>query len=241
VILAALATIGLAALLYMPWWIGAATFDGLLAHRLPNILPSTSGVLSWYLVQRHSVEGSALLISAMAAATMILVSAALSLQVVDLRSLFRATALTSVAYLLLAPVYWPWYVALPIALLALTPTPTFVMIVTAFSVASRLAAPLDRLRINGLTGWYEIVVVMTAVGLWLPLVILGAWAVRRHRLSGRLASARNLIFRRERFPRFLASVNSHENARLSHRVVPQTQLKTSPTVGTTLAPRRAPP
>jgi alpha-1,6-mannosyltransferase len=171
---------GLAAVLYAPWWFGVATFDGLLAHGRPSILPSTSGVLFWYLIGSHSPEASAQLISLLAGTAMIVVTVVVSLQVVDLRSLFRACALTSVAYLLIAPVYWPWYVTLPIAMLALTPSRSFVTIVMVFSVASRLASPLDRLRLNGLTGWHEIVIAMTVVGLWMPAVVFAVWAVRRN-------------------------------------------------------------
>ena len=168
------------ALLFAPWWVGPATLDGLLEHGRPNILPSTLGVLFLYLIQSHSPEASAKLLSLVAGAAMTAVTIVASMRATDIKGLFRACAIMSVAYLLLAPVYWPWYVALPTAMLALTPSNTSMTIVFAFSVASRLASPLDRLRLNGLTGWPEIVVAITIVGLWLPAVVLLAVAFTRH-------------------------------------------------------------
>jgi hypothetical protein len=172
-----------AALLYWPLWIGWQTFDGLAAHGRPSVLASTPGVLFWYLTRSHSVEASAQLVSLLSALVLAAVAVAASLRAVDGKGLLKASAVVAVAYLMTAPGYWPWYATLPVALLALAPDPRFTAAAVVISFAARIAAPLERLRINGLLGWNETVIVTTIVGLWIPALILAALAIRAARTS----------------------------------------------------------
>jgi hypothetical protein len=79
----------------------------------------------------------------------------------------------------LAPGYWPWYAAMPIALLALSPGRAFIWAIAAVSLASRLAAPIDVLRLDGWMDWEREMFVVTIVGIWLPSALLLLNAARR--------------------------------------------------------------
>jgi hypothetical protein len=67
---------------------------------------------------------------------------------------------------------------MPIALIALTPSPSFLWAAAAISIGSRLAAPIDALRLDGLMDWPQEVLLTTVVGVWLPIgtvAIAAAW------------------------------------------------------------------
>jgi hypothetical protein len=66
--------------------------------------------------------------------------------------LLRGTAVLMVIYTLLSPAYWPWYVVLPIAFLALVPRGTFLVLIVAMSLGSRLVAPLNSLYVDDVIG-----------------------------------------------------------------------------------------
>jgi alpha-1,6-mannosyltransferase len=170
------AVIGVAA--YAPLWIGSATFDGLRNHGRPSILPSTPGVLYWYLTRSHSEERSALLLSLLMTGAF-LGSVALAAATVKSRtSLLKACGYIAVVYLIVAPGYWPWYAGMPIALLALVPDAMFVSSLMAISLASRLAAPIDALRLRGIIDWEAEVIIQTIVGVWAPAGVIALVAVR---------------------------------------------------------------
>jgi hypothetical protein len=183
------AAIAIATAAYAPFWIGSATFEGIRAHGRPGFLAgSTPSVLYWYLTRTHSEEASARLLSLLMSGTFIGYMAVTSLKVKDAQSLLRACGRVAVVYLVVAPGYWPWYAAMPIALLALTPDATFIWSIVAVSLASRLAAPLDALRLNGVMDWEHELFATTIVGVWLPaasIVVAGAWQAWREQKSRR--------------------------------------------------------
>jgi hypothetical protein len=169
------------AVVFAPVWIGPATFDGVRAHSRPAILPSTQGVLYWYLTRSHSEDASAQLVSLGCSALFIACVAAAAAKVTDKTTLFKACGGVAVVYLVLAPGYWPWYAALPAALLALAPDAVAVWWIVGISLGARLAAPIDELRIGGVMDWEAEVFTATIVGVWLPAAAIAAAALRRHR------------------------------------------------------------
>jgi hypothetical protein len=173
------AAMAIAAAAYAPFWIGSATFEGIREHGRPGFKAgSTSSVFYWYLTQSHSEEASARLLSWLMSGTCIGYMALTSLKVKDAQSLLRACGRMAVVYLVVAPGYWPWYAAMPIALLALAPDRPFIWSIVAVSLASRLAAPLDALRLNGVMDWEHELFATTIVGVWLPvgaIGVAGAW------------------------------------------------------------------
>jgi hypothetical protein len=176
------AAIGLVATvaLFAPFWVGSATLDGLRLHGRPGFMAGSSqSLLYWYLTRSHSEQRSAQLIAVLFDGALLTTIGLLCWRVRDTRSLLRACGLVALAYLMLAPGYWPWYATLPIALLALLPTPAALSAVMAISLASRVAAPLDALRRDGLMSWERELFLITVVGLWLPSLWIAAGAVRR--------------------------------------------------------------
>ncbi|MDQ6906678.1 MAG: hypothetical protein M3176_07620 [Chloroflexota bacterium] len=134
----------LTVLLYRPLWAGMATFQGVRAQGEPHGAASTAGAL--YLVLAHSpLRGVA------GPLTSVLLDGILGISVLfasrrirGAEDLLRACASIAVVYLLVAlPVYWPWYVALPLALLALAPHGASLWMMLALSICARLAAPLE--------------------------------------------------------------------------------------------------
>jgi hypothetical protein len=94
------------------------------------------------------------------------------------RLLVRGCAMSAVVYFLVAsPLFWAWYLLLPIVLLILARDFALVFVLTA---ASRLVAPLDLLRLRTGISWAEEAWLTTVIGVWLPLAFL-AW--RRWRRS----------------------------------------------------------
>jgi hypothetical protein len=176
-VLGACASAAAGVLAYAPLWAGLPTLEGLRTHGRPSILASTPGVLLLYLsrsVPDHVVAPLLSLAMGMLFAACLLYASA---RVDDERSLVRACGGIAVAYLVFAPGYWPWYVILPITLLALAPDRRTIMIVMAFALCARLAAPIDIVRRHGLLTWDDQVVLTTAVGIWVPAIACAAaWA-----------------------------------------------------------------
>ncbi len=159
--------------LYGDLWLGGATFAGLRLHAEPNIAPSTGGTLYFWLTRNHSDAGSARVVSMLLNGMLVAAIAVISATATWLRRTFTACASLSVVVLLLASSYWPWYVVTPVALCALAPWSRVAMpVAVTFSFFGRLAAPIDRLRLNGLMDWPLETVLTTIVGLWLPATIV---------------------------------------------------------------------
>ena len=118
-----------------------------------------------------------------------------SLKARDTETFLRACGRIALAYALVASaVYWPWYVALPLALLALAPTAEVLVLVVAVSLGARLAAPLDVLGVNEWLAWHDQIFATTLLGVVLPLVVFLAVESRGWRTSG---AALPILRRRE--------------------------------------------
>jgi hypothetical protein len=57
-----------------------------------------------------------------------------------------------VIYTLFSPAYWPWYVVLPVAFLALSPHGILLVLLVAMSLGSRLVAPVNSLYVDEVIG-----------------------------------------------------------------------------------------
>jgi hypothetical protein len=97
--------------------------------------------------------------------------------ILDLVRACAAIALTFV--LLAAPVYWPWYVVMPVALLALAGDVSLIIVLTA---TSRIVAPLNLIRLQGGFSLTTEVWLTTVIALWLPLAYI-AWLTVARRLT----------------------------------------------------------
>jgi hypothetical protein len=170
--LAALVAATLTAVVFYPVWAGAATFLGLRQVGYPQLIGSTTGVLMSMLPD--SVTVVRLLRLGAAAATAMIVLAA-SWQVATRSSdLARACALLAFLYVVVAsPMFWPWYMLLPIALFSLTGDLLLLCVIT---VTSRVVAPFDVMRVHGAFSWTTQVWITAMLGSWMPLLAL----VRQH-------------------------------------------------------------
>ncbi|MGE3179263.1 MAG: hypothetical protein AB7O32_17460 [Vicinamibacterales bacterium] len=169
---AALVALGLAALLFGDLWVGRTTLAGVREHGLARVAPSTTGLLLVVLGSDAAGGRADALLPAIGLAVLGLFTLWSVSRVTDRASALRSTGEVALAALVLGPSYWPWYAATAVALLALSPGPAHVAAIVLFSVCGRLAAPLDRLRLNGAMDWPTEAVVTTLVGLWLPVTVL---------------------------------------------------------------------
>lgn len=139
----------LAALLYQPFWAGVETFAGVRlasAGRPAQDLRVAAFLLGVLLVSLWARDAERLLI---------------------------AGAAVMLGYgLIVAVTPWPWYLALPLALLALLPPLIAHRLVLALPLCARLAAPVDVIYFNGLMT--EEAYVFSLRALQLGLLILTA-------------------------------------------------------------------
>lgn len=105
--------LGLAILLYQPFWVGAQTFRGVQEASQPQIVASTRMLLSSYLQYSHPKAKAALATQILGGIFSIYLLIA-SLRVRDKQSLLKTFANIALVYLLVAsPGYWPWYASTP--------------------------------------------------------------------------------------------------------------------------------
>jgi len=180
----------LTVVVYAPVWIGVATFDGLRAHARPNVMsPSTASVL-YMILSRSGSEGvAARLVALLVGGGFIAYVAVLSATIRDAATLVRACGALTIGYFVLAPGYWPWYAATPVTILTLAPGEEAVWSIFALSFASRVAAPIDVLRIAGVMEWSREILLATIVGVWVPAACIAAFALRRASVEWRARAA----------------------------------------------------
>jgi hypothetical protein len=175
---AALVAAGLVVALFAPFWAGLRTLEGLRVMGQPGPWPTVTGLIYRY------VERSWPALDGGTVATLLVTGGFLAyllhaaLGVRDARSLLSASARTALAFALVAsPVFYPWYAVLPIALVALVPEASYLAVMLALTVASRVVAPLVDLRPA-----YEPIpaaaYTLTSVGLFVCIALAIALAVR---------------------------------------------------------------
>ncbi|HET7272771.1 MAG TPA: hypothetical protein VFI90_16995 [Rubrobacter sp.] len=163
----------LAVLLYEPFWVGPRTFEGVRLQGQPLYSSSPSGLLYLYLSFAFPQgEAARLTLRALAGAFVIFVLIS-SWRVRDAVGLLGACAGIALAYVLVVSAhYWPWYVSMPLALMALRPGWVFLPAALVLSLCSRLVAPLSTLFTNGFMDAGTALNLKMAVGVTTPLVIL---------------------------------------------------------------------
>jgi hypothetical protein len=166
-------------LLYAPLWAGSATFDGVRGAGQASESAMPAGLLFQYLARTRQPEDAAQLTTTILSVICGLVILFLSWRVRNGDSLAGACAISALAYVLIAsPSYWPWYVALPIALLALVPRGVSFWMVLILTLTSRAVAPLSDLAANGFLDWPQAINLVSGIGTSLPLaagLLLWLW------------------------------------------------------------------
>jgi alpha-1,6-mannosyltransferase len=146
----AILSVLLATLAFATVWAGAQTFDGVRATGQSGHTGSTQTVLAELLSRISPASAAETIVSVVAVAAFVIFLGIQARSVIDARRLFRACAWVAVVYLLIAsPSYWPWYAVLPVALLALVPQKSFLLLLVSLSLGARLVAPLDQMFVHG--------------------------------------------------------------------------------------------
>lgn len=159
--------------LYWPFWIGSDTFAAVRQQGLPFLAPTPSGILYWLLLHAYPPGDAADLTLRVLGVLFLLFVVAAGWRARDAAGLLRACAWISLVYLLVASAgTWPWYAALPLALMALTPRGVFLPMALVVTFTSRLVAPFSNLVNNRFAGWDDLINVATVVSVTLPLAIL---------------------------------------------------------------------
>ncbi len=172
---AALFTVGL----FAGYWAGSDTWTGVRVSGQPGSTGSTQTMLMELLsrVLSPTIVESVVPIFAVLALVVYLGYKVRS--IADGADLLSGYASLALVYLLfISPSYWPWYAVLPVALLALVPTGSSMLVLLALSLGSRLAAPLDLLFVNELIGRPVFFALTWIFGIGIPAVV---WAVSRVR------------------------------------------------------------
>ena len=163
----------LAVALYWPFWIGAETFGAVRRQGLPFLAPTPSGILYWLLLQAFPPEAAGALTLRILGVLFVAFVVAAGWRARDAAGLLRACAAISLVYLLVVSAgTWPWYAALPLALMALTPRGIFLPVALVVTFTSRLVAPFSKLVDNRFANWDGLIEIATAVSVTLPLAIL---------------------------------------------------------------------
>ncbi len=168
-----------AVVLFAPFWRGSATFAGLRESGRAGHTGSTQTVVAEVLSRLVGEPAALRAVSVAAAAALVLLAVVLALRVPDGDALLRRCAVVMVGALVLAgPAYWPWYVLLPVALLALVPRGGWLAALVALSLGSRLVAPLNSLYVDGLLGRSGFLLLTWLGAVALPLAAVAAvrWA-----------------------------------------------------------------
>jgi alpha-1,6-mannosyltransferase len=168
-----------AVLLIAPYWVGAATFVGLQASGAPTPGDSVAGWLSSaFGVDPSGVSPAAstgiapgTVVQLVLVGLLILSTAAVSIMATTVRGLVRACGIVSIVIVLLLPLEWPWYATLPAAILPLGAGAADLIAIVAFTLGSRLVAPIGDAASLGVVGVDSFRGVQALVGQTIPAVI----------------------------------------------------------------------
>ena len=173
VALALVAGLLLAFVLYAPFWIGSDTFRAVRQQGLPFAAPTPNGSVYWLISQVFPPGMASAITTQFFAVLFLFFVLAVGWRARDAAGLLRGCAWISLFYLLVVSAgTWPWYAALPLALMALTPRGIFLPLALVLTFCSRLVAPASTLVNNGVAGWDALMPVATTVSVTLPLAVL---------------------------------------------------------------------
>lgn len=155
-------------LLYRPFWTGVETFEGLASSGTP--LPSWSPA-GW--ASTHVLDPATGLpdprVPIAFAVTLLVVTVCVSWRRTE-HGLLAACATIAVLGLAVAPNYWPWYSALPIALLSASASRVAMLQVVALTAGSRIAAPYGDLFVIGVLPFRRAMELATLWGVNMPVL-----------------------------------------------------------------------
>lgn len=173
---AAVILLTLAAILYVPFWVGLGSFRGLLHRDIPNGLASLFGALGVLLRRTPLAPVSGPLRLAVLTVPTVLLILWLSVRVRNGQQLARAWMWSSLAFVYVAsPDFWPWYACMPIALICVAAPRRLLWVVVLVSLSGRLMAPAEMVHDHGYLGLKASKALITGFASLLPLIIFAVW------------------------------------------------------------------
>jgi hypothetical protein len=186
--------LGLGVLLYRPFWIGPQIFGMLLHLGRPAVQASLQGTFMWALLHSPIKAQAAQVTSLLFAGIFGLYTLVTSWRVRDTESLLKGCAGIALIYVLVGSAqYQPWYVVLPLALMALSPRGVFRWMIPVLALCAQLVAPLDTIYLNGLLSFNVTALCTTAIATVLPLALFVLLAAPRWRASAPRLSPLSVI------------------------------------------------
>jgi alpha-1,6-mannosyltransferase len=180
----------LTALLWQKWWIGAATFSGV---SLSGTRAQVWSPASWLIrLFTDPVTGESGWAPRLILGTILLVTVLVFSWSQSTDQAMVGCAVIALVMVLVLPTYWPWYAALPIAILALRPTWLSLGQLLVITIGSRIAAPYGDLAALDLVDSNAMLEQIALRGVALPaagcllLAVLG-FGLAAARKRGRLA------------------------------------------------------
>ena len=185
ILAAAVCVLVIAWVLYAPLWAGVHTFDSLIGRGSPASSASPMGGINFFL-RRSELSAHAGAISlAVIMLPFFLIVAWLSWKARDAAELTWAFAWISVLYVVMAsPDFWPWYVCMPIALIAAAEPQRLLWLVLLMSVPARFCSTLNILFDHGYISNISARAPTTALSTTVPLIMIAIWAYRRFNFIG---------------------------------------------------------
>ena len=177
-VVAAVCVLVIAWLLYAPLWAGVHTFDSFIDRGQPGSSASPMGGIN-YLLRRSEFSNYAGSISlTVIILPFLLLVMWLSWNARDAVALAQAFAWSSTLYVVLAsPDYWPWYVCMPIALIAASEPERLLWLVLVMSVPSRFCSTLNLLYDHGYISNIAARAPTTALSTTVPFLLIIGWAL----------------------------------------------------------------
>ncbi len=181
--LGVLAGVALTTAFYAPFWAGIDTLEGVRLQGRPFLSPSPSGVLYW-LLGSAGVPGTAQVVLLLISCAFVSFLVAMCWRVRDAATLLSSCAGIGLFYVLVvSTVYWPWYAAMPLALMALSPRGLLLPAAFVLTLCSRLVAPISTLFTNDFLNVGVAMTLKVGIGVTVPFVVILAMMLRR-RLAG---------------------------------------------------------
>ena len=170
---------------FAPYWVGTSTLSGLGSSSRAGHTGSTQTMLVEVLSRVADESLARTGIALVAVAAIVVLTVVLATRVRNAWDLLRSSAVVAVASMVfIAPTYWPWYVILPVAILALVPHGRLLVLLVSVSVGSRLAAPLNSLYLDGVVDRPGFLLLTWLAAVGMPLAAL---------LASRLVDFREVV------------------------------------------------
>jgi hypothetical protein len=171
VALGAVTTLAIAALAFGRYWVGWSTFIGVVRSGTPYPAWTLPGVIVSY-ARRWTSEGTAPeLTQWILGSLLLIVVLAFSFRVGTPQQLVRSSVVIALAAFALLPGGWPWYAALPIAILLCLPTVAARLLVLALTIMTRSIAAFGNLQVLGAVPMEDSLDIDGFVGVMAPALI----------------------------------------------------------------------